>query len=287
MHKWTELTPHQLIAMKGFGGDRGVFVRMDMLRALQGDCNAAVLLSQYIYWSQSEAAAENDGWFYLTTQKVNQELGMSAKVQRRIRQDLVDLGILEFERRGNDAKNYYRLNFTKILEMVTDGYYPKGTEDSDQRAPTYVTKGHHIVNREVRTVGKDKVITAARRGAKKDFSVLGEKFDDFLAWVVANYPVNGNGLPATEHQARRIAKKLGDVKEDADAEAIRVAKENIQEFIKAVKNIKAEVDAGSYETKYVPKFDNFAGLGVAYGKEAAYKAWAKKVVVEKKRGLVV
>lgn len=279
-YKWTDLNPHQIVAMKGLGGDKGVFVRLDVLRALGGDCSAAVLYSQYVYWSQSEQALANDGWFYLTTNKVTQEIGMSADVQKRVRQKLVELGLIEFQRRGMPGKNFYRINFIAALDLIAKENYqlvdlpPTSEGESHQQVSGFAT---HIVNKGVNSK-RDKISTASRRYAGKDkVSVLGAKFDDFLAWLVATYPLSSNGLPVTEHQARRIAKKLGDVAHDASDEDKAAARAAIQKFILAVKNIRREVDAGRYETKFVPKFDNFAGLGISYGREPAYHAWAAKV----------
>ncbi len=293
IYLWAGLNPQQLIAAKGLGGEKGIFLRADVIRAMRGDAVAAVLMTQYVFWSQSDAATKNDGWFYLTTAKINQELAISPTVQKRVRAYLQELGILEWEKRGMPAKNFYRVRLDRYVDFVAkEGYQWESntlTSGSDSH-PQEGVNDTHIVNTGVRTSSLDTIVSGSRpqRGRNVKVNVMGEKYDRFVEWIVANYPVSCVGLPATEHQARRIAKKLGDVLQSADNDAVQKAKDNIQEFIQAIKNIKIEVDAGRYDTKYVPKFDNFAGLGVAYGKEPAYHAWAKKVVLkEKPRPFVV
>jgi hypothetical protein len=283
-YTWGALTPEQIVLAKGLGGDRGVFVRNDMMRACEGDGNVAILLTQLVYWSQSEYASAHDGWFYLTSQKVSQELGMTKKVQQRVRGVLQEYGVLEWDRRGMPAKNYYRVNLIKLAKMVASQYgdlgLPVGTDGVHSDGP----KRTNIVNKEVRTFSSDTIVSGSRpqRGRNAKVNVMAEKFDDFLAWIVRTYPISCLGIPATENQARRIAKKLGDVLPSATAEERQKARDDIQEFILALKNLAAEVESGRYETKYVPKFDNFAGLGIQYGKEPTYKAWAKKVKPQEK-----
>lgn len=307
--QWKDLAPEQLLALKQMAGEKGVFIRASLLKALKGDGTAAVLLSQLVYWSQTEIAKENEGWFYLTTNRVHEDLGMSSDVQQRVRKMLVERGILEFQRRGLPARNYYRLHFDVIVQMVAQEFYegPIKTGDMphqvDGNAPNRMRgnpstgegetphpvegKLPDIVNTGVRIPSTSSLSSGKPKRAAEPVHVLGDRFDDGLAFIRQTYPVDRNGLPVTEHKARQILKKLGDLKPTHTPEEWKAARAKLDKFMKGLVNIRNAVNAGDLETRYVPGFDKFAGLKIMYGEEPSYVAWSEKVPVVKKPKLVV
>lgn len=62
-----------------------------------GSINAALLLSNAIYWT-NRLPAERDGWFYKTKEEWEKETGLSRKEQDRARQQLIERGLLEVRR---------------------------------------------------------------------------------------------------------------------------------------------------------------------------------------------
>lgn len=292
--QWKNLDRMQVLALKGLGGEQGVFIRPAMTLAVGGDGNASILLSHLIYWSQSDFAAEHDGWFYLTTQKASQTTGLTRQVQERVRDKLIGMGILEKDLRGMPAKNYYRVNLQKVAEVVSAEYYEpankyagKHTSSKSDSIQQDVSNDGDIVNTLVKTPSNS-IYGSSRRSARNDpVNVLGAEFDRYVDGIRRTYPLNYQGLPVTEVQARKALSKYGTLKADHTPEEAEAAKTRVSTFVKAVKNIRAAVDAGDLETKFVPGFPKFAGLGISYGQEPPCMAWASRVIIPKKKELVV
>lgn len=73
-------------------GGPGTFVRAGLVRLLGGNGNAAILLSQYLYWQERAGLGE---WFYNTAASLEEQTGLNANIQTRCRAKLVELGIIE------------------------------------------------------------------------------------------------------------------------------------------------------------------------------------------------
>lgn len=283
--QWDNLSANQALILRGYGGEPGIYIRASVLRAFKGDGSAAIYLTQLIYWSQSEYAAKNDGWFYLTTQKVTEELGMSRFIQERVRRVLQDAGVLEITKRGLPSKNYYRLHLDKIILCLGGeelAAQPEGNPPSVGGDASDIVGGKPSTSKyRVKIESKNTLSLPTARASQK-FNVLGAGVDTAVSFITATYPLNGQGLAATEYQARRIVEKLGSVSANPTAEEAQAATDRLQEFKTALVNIRRTVDEGSLEAKWIPAFANFAGLGVQYGNEPKYKAWALKKFPEKK-----
>jgi hypothetical protein len=233
-------------------------------------------------------AEERDGWFFVTTQRLMKETGLSYDVQARIRTKLVSLNVLEQERRGVPAKNYYRVNLTGVVQLLID-------DENKIMANTVSRKGDspdldkgNAKNYIVKDRVKDGVNTNSSAAPKSaTFNVLGEKMDSFVAWVVGTYPVNANGIGATEGMARKAAEKIGGYKATNTPEFISRKRKDMETFIKGVKNLAQAANDPSFDRKFVPGFANFAGIGVLYGKEAGHIAWAARRMPEPEKPKLV
>ena len=64
---------------------------------LGGSINAALMLSNAIYWT-NRLPPERDGWFFKTKEEWEKETGLSRKEQDRARQQLIESGLLEVRR---------------------------------------------------------------------------------------------------------------------------------------------------------------------------------------------
>lgn len=85
---------------------------------LTGSINAAVFLSQCIYWTQilhkTGKSQSTQGWFWKSQQEWSSETCLSRREQESARSCLVKLGVLEEKRAGMPARMYFRVN-TDVL----------------------------------------------------------------------------------------------------------------------------------------------------------------------------
>jgi hypothetical protein len=110
---WDELDEHTRAILHGYGGEAVVAVRPSLVRALRGNGNAAILVSQLLYWSRR--LGDDEGWFYQAQRRLATQTGLGPDAQRKAVQLLVRLGVLEADRRGVPAKLYYRLNLHRLV----------------------------------------------------------------------------------------------------------------------------------------------------------------------------
>lgn len=289
--QWSSLSASERVVLRGIGGEQGIFIRPSMVRAMGGDGSATILLQQLLWWSQSDMAEERDGWFFITSQRLQKETGLSYDVQLRVRTKLEKLEVLETKRIGVPAKNYYRINLSKVIELLEED--EKRSENKILAKPS-ASNGHrqdqedgnaknYIVNNRVNN--KENTILAPT-DAKPN--ILGDKFENFVQWVMKVYPVNGVGISVTEGQARKAAMKIGGYLRTSRQEFIDRKHQELQTFITGMKNLKDATDDPSFDHKYVPSFANFSGIGIMYGKEPGYIAWSTRKKPEApKRSLVV
>lgn len=100
----------------------------------------SVFLSQAFYWADNDKAKGRGGWFYKKQRGEDSweyETGLSPKQQANARKLLVELGILEEERKGVPAKVWYRINCEKLLELLEEktAYRPLRESDTSQFIP--------------------------------------------------------------------------------------------------------------------------------------------------------
>ena len=75
------------------------------------------LCSEYNYWEKCDKL-END-MFYSTRDNIEYHTGLNEHYQRKAMVTLKERGILEVKKQGIPAVNYYRLNFDKILTLLS------------------------------------------------------------------------------------------------------------------------------------------------------------------------
>ena len=83
---------------------------------LTGSVNAAMMLSQCLYWSQF--TDDPEGWIYKTREDWTAELGLSRREQEYARRALVSLGILVEAKAGNPCRLHYRVDLEKLVPML-------------------------------------------------------------------------------------------------------------------------------------------------------------------------
>lgn len=75
------------------------------------------LCSEYNYWEKCDKL-END-MFYSTRDNIEYHTGLNEHYQRKAMVTLKERGILEVKKQGIPAVNYYKLNFDKILTLLS------------------------------------------------------------------------------------------------------------------------------------------------------------------------
>ncbi|MBN8411445.1 hypothetical protein [Halomonas litopenaei] len=93
----------------------------------------AVFLSQAFYWADNDKAKEREGWFYKKQRGEDSweyETGLSPKQQANARKFLVELGILEEERKDVPAKVWYRINCENLLKLLVEKIADKPLAES-------------------------------------------------------------------------------------------------------------------------------------------------------------
>jgi len=142
------------------------------LAHVTGSVNAGLMLSQFYFWTGT-LPPERDGWFYKGREELMEETGLSRREQETARKILVTLGILEEERRGVPARMWYRLDKSRIYDLLLDrankmgGNVPTGWAESAQldgpnrtnlagaNAPSITEMTSETTHRETRERGKE------------------------------------------------------------------------------------------------------------------------------------
>lgn len=81
-----------------------------------------LLCSTYDYWQSKNQLKIIDGeeYFYMTREKIEEEIGFKESRQRAAMNSLVNIGILKIKRKEIPAKNYYSINFEKLFNILNN-----------------------------------------------------------------------------------------------------------------------------------------------------------------------
>lgn len=83
-----------------------------------GDGNAAIFLSQLLYWSKR--TTDRDGWFYDTAAELEKQTGLGKRAQATARKNLKALGVLEDKIKGVPPIVHFRLDLDLVARLVTE-----------------------------------------------------------------------------------------------------------------------------------------------------------------------
>lgn len=75
------------------------------------------LCSEYNYWEQQDKL--EDDMFYSTRDNIEENTGLNEHYQRKALKTLQDSGIITVKRKGIPAVNYYKIDFDKILILLS------------------------------------------------------------------------------------------------------------------------------------------------------------------------
>lgn len=85
---------------------------------IKRDTKFVLMLSQIWYWSSR--TKDKDGWFYKTQEDWEKELGLSGFEQKRIREIMKTMGLLEEKLKGLPRRLHFRLIKSKLLELLKE-----------------------------------------------------------------------------------------------------------------------------------------------------------------------
>ncbi len=105
-------------ALDELGGSRIVAYQVVLAHAV-GSATAGLLLSQLWYWSK-HLPDQRGGWFFKTMDDIEAETALTRSEQMTARKKLVELGVLQEERRGLPARMWFRIDVAAIARLLTD-----------------------------------------------------------------------------------------------------------------------------------------------------------------------
>lgn len=113
---YDDLDPRDQALIDEAGGGNQTVVSARMVRALNGNGNAAIMLSQLLYWSRHKA--DEDGWFFRTRSDMEERCGLGPDAQRNAAETLQALDLVETDLRGMPAKKHYRIRLGRVLSAL-------------------------------------------------------------------------------------------------------------------------------------------------------------------------
>ena len=96
-------------------------------------------MSRDRYWNERE---NYDGWFYVSQTEIEDECNISRKVQTRIVSDLVNDGVLDVVRHGVPCRNFYKIDYDRVADILADNNVQEGTTSCDEKEQQDATLGH-------------------------------------------------------------------------------------------------------------------------------------------------
>jgi len=126
---WDKLDEHTRAILDGHGGEGVVTVRPSLVRALRGNGNAAMLLSQLLFWCRR--VGDGEGWFNQGQARLEAQTGLGPDAQRKAVRLLERLGVLETARRGVPARLYYCVDLRRLAALLLQDGQAVSVADHD------------------------------------------------------------------------------------------------------------------------------------------------------------
>lgn len=116
VYNWDALGPRSAALLDAHGGGNVTVVQASLVRALRGNGNAAIYLSQLLWWSKNKG--DEEGWFWRTRDQMKEQCGLGHEAQKSAEKVLKHLDLLETDRRGMPAKKYYHVNLSAVESAI-------------------------------------------------------------------------------------------------------------------------------------------------------------------------
>lgn len=102
----------------------------------------AFLLSSFA--EAEQIMADADGWFYQTTETVEDITTLSRHKQDQAIKTLEDIGVLEKQVRGMPAKRYFRINYNRVANLIVKNQQTGMSEINEQDCQKSATNKESI-----------------------------------------------------------------------------------------------------------------------------------------------
>jgi len=127
---YDDLSPRDQAFINELGGDNKTVVSAQMVSALNGNGNAAIYLSQLLWWGKRKA--DEDGWFFRTRDQMQERCGLGKQAQRTAEKTLKTLGLIETDKRGMPAKKHYRIHYGEVISLFCGSEPDAGPTHQDK-----------------------------------------------------------------------------------------------------------------------------------------------------------
>ncbi len=122
--------------IKSAGGKRR-YERMSfpLMDRITGGINASTLLSHLMFLTGRGKL--DDGWIYKTAKEIEEELGLTQRMQEGCRRSLVERGLINQRRAGNNGRMHFRVNLDAVNAAFSELYpgefppLPDSTEEGN------------------------------------------------------------------------------------------------------------------------------------------------------------
>lgn len=174
---YDDLRPRDQALIDEAGGGNQTVVSARMVQALNGNGNAAIMLSQLLFWARQKA--DEDGWFYRTADQMQKRCGLGEKAQRNAAETLSDLGLVETDLRGMPAKKHYRVRLREVISLLTDAEQDPAHGKNQDPAHGQKQDSAHGKRPIYRQENKEYNTTAGAREEETPLGAYHEEFPDY------------------------------------------------------------------------------------------------------------
>lgn len=137
------------------------------------------LCSEYDYFNQRNELKE--GWFFSTITNIEEQLGISRKVQDRVVDNLVSIGLIETKLMSIPAKRYFKINEEKLVDILDLYDFPSLSKNDNQECTNgttqFVQKGQSSLSERdnLININKERVINKSKKEESISKDILEEK----------------------------------------------------------------------------------------------------------------
>jgi len=114
---YDDLSQRDQAFINELGAGSKTIVSAQLVSALNGNGNAAIYLSQLLWWGKRKA--DEDGWFFRTRDQMQTRCGLGKQAQRTAEKTLRELGLIDTDKRGMPAKKHYQIHYQELISLLS------------------------------------------------------------------------------------------------------------------------------------------------------------------------
>lgn len=112
---------HEQYVINALSANHFLMVNKNMLKHLEGDCIAVIILTELILKHQfykNNHQLDSDGFFFCTLKTLEDSLGIKRGAQDHALKHLIDKGLLYVENKGFPKKRYFEIQYSRMFEIL-------------------------------------------------------------------------------------------------------------------------------------------------------------------------